>query len=59
MGEIKQAQHITPIQVAKKLGNEMEYVQALQEQELKMNFDAIMDENIESIEKNNYIINGN
>lgn len=59
MGEIKQAQHITPIQVAKKLGNEMEYVQALQEQELKMNFDAIMGENIESIEKNNYIINGN
>lgn len=58
MEEIKQAKHISSDELAKKLGCEKTYKQALQEQELKANFDAIMGENIDCIEKNNYIING-
>jgi hypothetical protein len=59
MEKIKQAKHITSMELAEKLGTDKEYKQALQEQELKANFDVIMGENIESIEENNFIINGN
>lgn len=58
MKEIKQAKHITAMELAEKMGTGMEYKQALQEQELKANFDVIMSENVENIEENNFIVNG-
>jgi len=53
---IKPANPITGLDIAKKLGQEKEYLQALQEQEIKKNFDILMGE---IPEENNQIINEN
>jgi len=45
---------VTPMDVAKFLGAEKEYKEALNEQELKKNYDIIMGDDIE---KNNIILN--
>jgi hypothetical protein len=58
MKEIKSAKHITPMEIAKKIGMEKEYKDALFEQELKKNHNVITGDEYEDIEKNNFIING-
>lgn len=53
---ITPAKPITGLDIAKKIGQEKEYLEALQEQEIKKNFNALMGE---TPEENNSIINEN
>ena len=61
MKEIKPAAHVTSTDVAKVLGVENEYREALFEQELKRNYDILMSEEVQDTQKNkcmnNSIIN--
>jgi hypothetical protein len=56
MKKVKKAKLVTPLDVAKFLGVEKEYKEALFEQELKKNYDIVMGNDIE--ENNNPIDKG-